>query len=549
MTTGSTSWGQSFGVIETNARAFSGNWTGTGTISGSGDDEEINLNYGEYMISEIVNTGAIVVALRQNFYKTTGDDVSIYYRTAATEGGITSASWLLYGEQFTSLGYVQVKLYAGTPLAVSGTNARYFVNTAGTAVFLSGSHTWDCGQDQGTGAFDWDGFLDDLVSWGHNFIRYWNWEQAKNITGGPVVVNPTTTLTPEIWLRTGPGNAADGGLKFDLTQYNSTYFDRVRARCIDAANHGLYVSVPLFQGFSVYLKGVGSNPWTYHPFNINNNINSIDGDTNDDNAGKEIQNDSIAAVTTLQKAYVAHLIDVVNDLDNIFYEICNESDSGAAYEAWQDVMIDYIHTYEASKQKQHAVWFTSTYPGGDNAVLLASDAEVIAPNADVTCDGTKVVIADTDHYYGIGGSADWAWKLLTSGVGGIAYMDSWDNTFIDGSGSGHPIQNFRDNLGYILALVNLSNLLGTIPQTGLAPCNTGYCLKPASASYHQFICYQPLSGSFILDLSAESGSFNIRKVNCVDGSIDTSQTETGGGNIVVTQPIGWTSGWACLVYP
>lgn len=102
-------WGHSTGVTET-IRAFAGNWTGTGSIGGSGDGEYVDLEAGETMESEIADTGTQQVTLLQNEYDTSGHDVVLYYRHAATEAGISSASWNLYSAPFTSLGFVQVRL-------------------------------------------------------------------------------------------------------------------------------------------------------------------------------------------------------------------------------------------------------------------------------------------------------------------------------------------------------------------------------------------------------------------------------------------------------
>ena len=433
------------------------------------------------------------------------------------------------------------------PLQVSGSNSRYFTNRGGKAIILAGSHTWDNRQDiQGAAVFDWIGYLDDLETWGHNFIRLWVWIESKNITTSPAPVDSDALISPEVYKRTGPGNANDGGLKFDLTQYNQVHFDRLRTRCIEAGNRGIYVSIMLFQGWGIDLKGGGLNPWIHHPYSGDNNINSIEGDPNSNDSGRETHTLDISAVTDLQESYVEKVIDTVNDLDNVLYEISNESYSDSV--AWQNHMIDHIHTYEATKSKQHPVWFTGE-SGITNADMLASNAEAIAPSPGTgyddppAADGTKVLINDTDHVYGIGGNAAWAWRTFSRGLNPI-YMDSWANQVIDASGSGHPIQNFRDNLGYIRSLANLADLISTVPQNGgTSPCQTGYCLYGGE----QYICYQPNSGNFNLDLTSESGTFNIRKVNLANGSIDTAQTVTGGAVRSITQPSGWTSGWACLV--
>lgn len=107
---GSVCWGHDTGVTETNVRDFSGNWTGTGAISGAADAETIDLNSGEYMISEVVNTGVRVVELEQNHYDETGDDVNMDYRHGADAAACEAASWNDYSAPFQSLGYVQVRL-------------------------------------------------------------------------------------------------------------------------------------------------------------------------------------------------------------------------------------------------------------------------------------------------------------------------------------------------------------------------------------------------------------------------------------------------------
>jgi hypothetical protein len=113
MVTGSTYWGHDTGVTETNVRDFAGNWTGTAIIVGAGDDEQICLSSGEYMVSELVNSGPYTVTLVQNKYDGTGDDVTMHYRHGATEADCLDASYLLYTGSFTSLGIVQTRLTTG----------------------------------------------------------------------------------------------------------------------------------------------------------------------------------------------------------------------------------------------------------------------------------------------------------------------------------------------------------------------------------------------------------------------------------------------------
>ena len=97
------------GVQEANTATFTGNWTGTGEISGAGDAETICLSVGEYMESEVIVTGTLTVELLQNNYAA-GDDVLLRYRHGASEAACLAASWTNYTGVFDSLGYVQVRL-------------------------------------------------------------------------------------------------------------------------------------------------------------------------------------------------------------------------------------------------------------------------------------------------------------------------------------------------------------------------------------------------------------------------------------------------------
>ena len=52
-----------------------------------------------------------------------------------------------------------------------------------------------------------------------------------------------------------------------------------------------------------------------------------------------------------EPSYVRHVIESVNDLDNVLYEISNENHPAST--AWQYEMIRFIHDYEKTLPKQH----------------------------------------------------------------------------------------------------------------------------------------------------------------------------------------------------
>jgi len=123
-------------------------------------------------------------------------------------------------------------------------NPRYFTDDSGNAVYLTGSHTWNNLVDMGKGdpppEFDFGHYLDFLERQNHNFIRLWAWDML-------CTWNPQDVVRPFPWARTGPGLALDGKPKFDLTQFDQEYFDRLRNRVSEAQGRGIYVSVMLFE--------------------------------------------------------------------------------------------------------------------------------------------------------------------------------------------------------------------------------------------------------------------------------------------------------------
>ena len=87
----------------------------------------------------------------------------------------------------------------------------------------------------------------------------------------------------------------------------------------------------LFNGFSIQLKegGKGENPWRGHPFNVENNVGGIDGDPQGWGDGRDVHTLKIPAITRLQQEYVTEVIDTLSDLDNVLWEIANESHNGS----------------------------------------------------------------------------------------------------------------------------------------------------------------------------------------------------------------------------
>jgi len=429
------------------------------------------------------------------------------------------------------------------PFRLHPHNPRYFTDGTRKAIYLTGSHVgWEL-QDDAWGrehVFDYPGFLDFLVEHNHNLVRMWVVEHTRWDTS-----NPKAVASPMPWRRTGPGRALDGQLKFDLKQFEAAFFHRLRSRIIAADERGIYVIVMLFQGFSVH-KRPGRNPWFGHPFNKRNNINGIDGDLNADGDGREVHTLASGKVTELQEAYVRKVIDTVNDLDNVLYEIANEA--GNSSTEWQYHMIRFIKKYQATKPNQHLVGMTVQIPGGhnNNEVLLRSPADWISPNAEggyrdnpPAGNGRKVIISDTDHLWGVGGnSRQWVWKSFFRGLNPI-YMDSYTDQetkqldkIVDREFDPRwePI---RRAMGYTRRLANRISLVGMVPRNELA--SSRYCMANPGKEY---LIYLPEGGSVTVDLRDVGGALSVEWFNARRAESKTAERAQGGAKRIFASPFG-----------
>ncbi|MBN1250413.1 MAG: hypothetical protein JXC32_22305 [Anaerolineae bacterium] len=425
------------------------------------------------------------------------------------------------------------------PLRVSDVNPRYFTDDRGTAVYLTGSHTWNNLVDMGPAdppePFDFPSYLQWMKSFHHNFMRLWAWELLSWDTEGNREDAPQVhTVIPHPWLRAGPGTALDGKPKFDLEQHNPTYFNRLRDRVALAAEHDIYVSVMLFEGWGLQFS---TNAFENHPFHPDNNINGIDGDLNGDGNGVAIHTLGDPAITAIQEAYVSHVIETVNGFDNVLYEISNENHPPST--PWQYHMIRFIKDLESETPKQHPVGMTFQYKGGSNQTLFESPADWISPNPEggyqndpPLGDGTKVVLTDTDHLWGIGGSQQWVWKSFLRGLNPI-FMDPYDGRVLAKSFDPAWAGPMRRSMGDTLALAQRIDLIHMMPDITLA--STGYCLAHRGSEY---LVYLPEGQDAALDLGGCPGPYDAEWFDTHSGQRKISDPVEGDRTVTLTSPFG-----------
>jgi hypothetical protein len=228
-------------------------------------------------------------------------------------------------------------------------------------------------------------------------------------------------------------------------------------------------------------------------------------------------------------------------------------------------MIRFIKSYEADQPKQHPVGMTVAFPDGENADLFDSPADWISPNGDEykesqpAADGSKIIIADTDHIWGVGGDRAWVWKSFMRGLNPI-FMDPFDDPKFESARRvmGREWESARRAMGHTLAYANRMNLAAMTPRDALA--SSGYCLANPGVEY---LIYLPIeahwseSARFIrrfkqpirnfrrifrrtvmVDLSDASGEFRVEWFNPSSGDVTERMPLRGGVSHSLTAPFG-----------
>lgn len=418
------------------------------------------------------------------------------------------------------------------PLVVSADNPRYFADPQGNIVWLAGSNVKLELQDRdgSIAQYEYVKYLNFLQARGHSYMRMWRHESTE-----------AAGLNPDPWSRPGPGAATDGLFKYDLTGFYQPYFDRLRYRIIQAGQRGIYVAIVLFKSD---LKAGAE--WNNHPARDVNNINTIDGGNG---TGWATQDGTISALQARYEAFVQKVIDTVNDLDNVLFEIVNEGD--VTSHTWQNTMVTFIVNAEASKPKQHLVirsaslnWQATPDAEDGNSNLLASSADALAlgngaaqtyaPNPPAITTTTYIYLMDTDHTHTTD-STDWIWiwKCLARGYGGIGYLDTGADQAFPEVNSVHDA--WRSALREAKVYAHKMNLKQMTPQNGgITPCETGFCLQFTGAAA-EYLALQPGTGEF--DLTVVAGTYNFEWFNpTTNAVVSTGSTGAISGLTVFTPP-------------
>lgn len=488
-----------------------------------------------------------------------------YYYDAGTYDVTLIISDGVDADTLVKTNYVTVTAPNYTPVSVS-TNHKWFA-LGDSAIVLSGSHTWigvkDAGPTTSIPTFDILNFFDDLVAFGHNFTKAWSWWNDYNTAETNASHSSPWYYTPSMYKRPGPGNAIDGFLKYDLTQLNSDYFDKLKYFVSEANKRGLIVNIMLFEGWSAGDKSLGSgNPWEGHPGNPLNNINSQDWDTDDDGKGYEIHTDTLGPWWAFQKAYMDSVFSTCDGY-MVMYEVANETQSETM--DWQEAVVDYAHAWwTANSSYSYIIGITVPWHGDDASSTTQDAIRNTLPNDwwsgnDATGgigsysnpnahSGHGPIGFDTDHLCGLCGDAVYPWRAFLRG-NNPWFMDCWDDEYGICSDGPGDTANIRVVLGQVADYGARVDLSVASVQSSLS-AGDNYCLADSvNYSYYLAFC---TDGTLTMDLSdatlGANDSLIVEWLNVNTGAKSQDYDRLGSGDLSSSVALAAPSGTNFVLY-
>ena len=421
--------------------------------------------------------------------------------------------------------------------------------------------------------FDYKLYLKTLAAEGMNYTRifagsYFEIEgESFAIQNNTLAPKPDRIITPWKLLESNPS----GELKYDLNEWNETYFERLDNLMLVAADLDIIVEVTFFS--SIY----NDNHWDISPQNPENNIN-IEHSIKRSDAHTLIN----GSLLNYQISFVRKLVNELNTHDNFFFEIQNEpwADRAVAvyntvnkedlvygdwsYKAdfpddesmaWQEKMASIIAEEESNLPQKHLIAqnytnYKAPVPSVSDRISIINFHYAWPEAAEWNYHYEKVLGFDESGFAGSGDQVyrRQAWQFMLSG-GGL--FNNLDYSFFvgheDGLGEnkapGGGSKAYRKELKILSDFLHSFELEKLYPNTTCIKSSAGlipYVLSDENNSYAIFLRAVGTENT-TLQLKTGDGNYLIQKLNTITGSYsDPIKLESIDGliNIEVIIPNG-----------
>lgn len=421
--------------------------------------------------------------------------------------------------------------------------------------------------------FDYLKYLDAQAKEGLNLVRLFVGSYVEKLGAFGIQKN---TLAPQgemflcPWKRSTTAGYVGGGNKFDLEQWDESYFVRLKDFVAQAQKRGIVVEVTLFSSYY-------GDQWKNSPLNAQNNINGVGNVAF--NKANTLDNGNLLPH---QERMVRKLVRELNGFDNLYYEIQNEpwADLGDSLDQiydtflvedlkasgniwrnrievarqvsleWQAKIASFVTDEEAKLPQKHLISqnycnFTYAIPEVNPQVSILNFHYAL-PSSVATNRHHQKVIGFNET--GFAGRSDATyrrqlWRFLMAGGALFNHLDySFSLGQEDGSdltyqapGGGSPA--LRKQFGVCKKYFDALPLPHLMPNDAIVKAATGAFAQALSAQNSTFVVYlEMLSTSSKLILQIPSGTYKASWLDTKTGEITLTPSVVSNGQAVLSAP-------------
>jgi hypothetical protein len=461
-------------------------------------------------------------------------------------------------------------LLVAEPIKPHPSNPHYFLYKGEPTILITSAEHYGAMINT---AFDYMPYLDALKEHGLNYTRFYPGAMFetidKFITGNPLGPKPRDLILP--WARSSRPGYLVGGNKFDLDQWNSEYFARLKDFLSKAAERGIVVEICFFN--SQY-----SDTWPISPLYYENNIQGV-GECN----WRDAQTLKHADLVKREDDYVRKITQEVNAFDNVILEVCDEPASigtGVALAGpWVGHLVDVVKDTERELPQKHLIAQEVEGPFGgpmdfsaDARVSLITAQYIWGPEPDAH-GGEMGGMRALDYKYNLNkpielNETDWyPWGYRGDKIAD-SRVEAWE--FIVGGGSGfnhlnglftpqNPAGKSPENDRLLGALENLKNFMysfdflkmrldKTLVLSGLPSAKTYY--RAISEPGKQYALYIHHSGERRGSYVVSPGSYRENLVlNLPPGNYQADWVDPTRGSVVASESFTHEAGARAMATP
>ena len=417
------------------------------------------------------------------------------------------------------------------PISLHPDNRHYFLFQGKPTVLITSAEHYGSVLNLD---FDYVKYLDALAADGLNLTRlfsgvYVEPQGAFNIAKNTLAPAAGRLICP--WPRGEQPGYANGGNKFDLSKWDTAYFERLRDFVAQAGKRGIVVE------FAIFCPMYEEKPWNLSPMNAANNINGIGAIGQNDVYTLDKNGDLLA----VQESLVRKIVTELRDEENLCYEICNEPYFGGVTMAWQHHIADTIAEAELDFPHKHLI--SQNIANGSAKVENPHPAVSVfnfhyanPPDAVTQNYGLNRPIGDNET--GFKGTADnhyrmEAWEFILAGGGLFNNLDySFTVGHEDGTFEYPPTQPGGGSPAFRKQIKLLKDFIHSVDFVSMKPARDAIrepLPKDAQCQIlaepgRQYAAYFRGAAKFEFTLDIPAGNYQVRWLDVVSGREEAPPT-------------------------